>query len=81
MSDGKIQSIIFKKDKITIPEIIYWLEKHGYDYKKLHETRHNIRVRLHNPSKNKRFRIKPISDIISFVMEYPNEGGLLFGYE
>lgn len=81
MTNGKIQSIIFKKDKITIPEIIDWLKNHDYNYKKLHETKHNIRVRLHNPSKNKRFRIKPISNIISFVIEYPNEGGLLFGYE
>lgn len=71
MSNGKVQSIIFDKNKITVQESIEWLKTHGFIAKKMDETKHKYRFRQFDPSKNGRKRIIHLNDVVSFIMEFP----------
>lgn len=75
MSEYKIQSVIFNKDKISLDKALDWLVVNGYKIKKTDETLTMYRFRQLEPSYLKRkgfteYRMKHLDDIVSLVLVY-----------
>ena len=77
MSDSKIQSILFSKDKITLEEAIDWVVSHKDKVKKIDETETQWRFRQISPEYLKRkgyteFRTKRLNDTVALIIAYKN---------
>jgi hypothetical protein len=75
MSDYKVQSIVFEKDKIGLQEAFDWVVNHGDKVKKIDETETQYRFRQLNPDYLKRkgyteFRTKKLNDVVSLILVY-----------
>ena len=49
MSDYKVQSVLFNKDKYTPAEAIVWLKDHKFKVKKIDITDNYLRFRQYTP--------------------------------
>jgi hypothetical protein len=75
MSDYKVQSIVFEKDKIDLQEAFDWVVSHGDKVKKIDETETQYRFRQLNPDYLKRkgftqFRTQKLNDVVSLILVY-----------
>lgn len=76
LSNSKVQSVIFRKDKWTPAKATKWLSKHNYANKGLDEKDEHLRFRQLNPDYirrqgYKRFITKPLSDSgVSLIIAY-----------
>ena len=75
MSEYKVQSVVFNKDKISLDKAFDWLVVNGYKIKKSDETETQYRFRQLEPSYLKRqgfteYRIKQLNDVVSLVLVY-----------
>ena len=75
MSDYKVQSIVFEKDKIDLQEAFDWVVSHGDKVKKIDETETQYRFRQLNPDYLKRkgyteFRTQKLNDVVSLIIAY-----------
>lgn len=69
----RIQAIIFKKNKFTIPQAKRWLKTHDYKkYIKYDITENYYRFRLIEPKKKGIYRIIDFGDDIKAVLEIIN---------
>lgn len=75
MSEYKIQSVIFNKDKISLDKALDWLVVNGYKIKKTDETLTMYRFKQLESSYLKRkgfteYRMKHLDNIVSLVLVY-----------
>ena len=75
MSEYRIQSVVFNKDKISLNDALDWLVNHDYKVKKSDETLTMYRFRQLEPSYLKRkgfteYRMKHLDDVVSLVIAY-----------
>lgn len=75
MSEYRVQSVIFEKDKIGLQEAIDWVVSHSDKVKKIDETDTQYRFRQLDPNYLKRkgftiFRTKKLNDIVSLILAY-----------
>jgi len=75
MSEYKVQSVVFNKDKIPLDKAFDWLVVNGYKIKKSDETETQYRFRQLEPSYLKRqgfteYRMKLLNDVVSLVLVY-----------
>jgi hypothetical protein len=77
MSEYKVQSIVFQKDKIdSIDEALNWLVEHKYKLNKVDDTGTQLRFRQLQPYylKSKgytEYRTKVLNPVISLILVYP----------
>ena len=69
---GRLQAIIFHKDKYTKRTADQWLKRNGYKrIKPLHETRNFLRARLKEPNEDLyKYRMINFKPDIKAVIEY-----------
>tara|TARA_A100001201_G_scaffold78206_1_gene70205 strand:+ start:1297 stop:1527 length:231 start_codon:yes stop_codon:yes gene_type:complete len=74
---NNIQSVIIKKDKMTLSQAKKWIKEHNfklsfrnYNKKKVEITKSLYRFRQQAPSKYKKYRIKKVNDAVSYVLGY-----------
>lgn len=60
--ESEIQSILFDKNKWTIPKAKKWLKKHDYKYDDVRTTTNKIRFRQVEPNQFQEFRTLAFSD-------------------
>lgn len=75
MSNYKIQSILFDKDKINFEEAVDWIIHHGDKIKHVDETDTQFRFRQLSPIYLKRigynkYVTKRLNDTVSFIIVY-----------
>ena len=58
---SEIQSVIFKKNKMTPIQCVEWLYDHGLKYNKIDEKEHYYRFRQTNPNKYNHYTTKEIN--------------------
>lgn len=76
MSNYKVQSIVFEKNKLSsIEEALNWIVEHKYNIKKVDETDTQLRFRQLSPDYLKRkgfteYRTKVLNPVISLILVY-----------
>lgn len=67
---SKIQSILFNRNHWTIRTIVDMLYENEFvPIKQAHLTKNYYKVRLMNPSKDKKYRTKKINEGLKFIIE------------
>jgi len=66
----EVQSVIFNKNKFTLKSATKWIMNHGYTIGRVDITKNYFRFRQFNPHKNKKYRIKTLTDDIKLVLEF-----------
>ena len=71
----KVQSVLFNRNKVNIPEAVEWLEKNNYVVKKVDATKSLYRFRQINPSTLKKegytnYHNYKLNDDIMLVLVY-----------
>jgi hypothetical protein len=59
---SEVQSVIFYKRLWKKADAAKWLKDHDFDSKKVDSTRNTWRFRQHEPTKYKRFAMKPVRE-------------------
>ena len=72
-SKGKVQSILFRKDKWTLESAEKWLVEHQHTPHKLDKRGNFFRYRQLPASDFDHFRTKKIDDGINFIIGYPEK--------
>ena len=73
----KVQSIIFKSDKLSLKDAVNFLAQHNFKFSKVDKTKNFYRFRQLEPSVLRRegynkYINKQITDGITFVLAYKN---------
>jgi hypothetical protein len=70
---GKIQSVLFPRNKYTIAQAKKWLFLHKFKHNKIDATDKFYRFRQRAPKLNHHYFIVKLSSGVEFVLYYPNK--------